>query len=267
LIATYNIQVFGTSKLAKPKAMSVIIQVIRQFDLVAIQEVRSKDDSILPQLVAALNADGSRYDFIIGPRLGRSASKEQYAYVYDTNRVEHDPSSAFTIVDQEDLLHREPFMVRFRARTAAPERAFTFWMANIHTDPDDVPEEVAALASVFKVMLTARPDEDDVILLGDLNASEKQMGPLGEVPGISWVVTGTTTNARRNKAYDNIVFHGQATSEYTGQWGVVDVESVFKLTREEALRVSDHNPVWAEFSIWEAAPQGTVAGRPAVPVR
>lgn len=262
LIASFNIQVFGESKLAKPEVVEVLVQVIRQFDIVAIQEVRAQSDDILPRFLAAINSDGSRYNFIIGPRLGRSNSKEQYAFIFNTDRIEHDPSSVGTVGDPKDLLHREPFVARFRPRTSAPEQAFSFWMVDIHTDPDEVKQEVAALADVFQVMQTAVPDEDDVILLGDLNASETQLGPLGQLPGISWVVSGgALTNTRQTKAYDNVIFNGQATSEYTGRWGIVDLEKTFGLTRDQALAVSDHFPVWAEFSIWEAPKNPGVAGR------
>ena len=252
LIASFNIQVFGTSKMAKSDVMAVIVQTIRQFDIVAIQEVRAKEDDILPKLVDALNQNGSRYNYLIGPRLGRSVSTEQYAFVYDTNRVEYDPSSVGTFPDPTDLLHREPFFARFRPRTNAPERAFSFWLVNIHTDPDEVATEVTALADVFQKMRVARPDEDDVILLGDLNANESQLGRLGQIPGIHWVVRGAMTNTRQNKAYDNILFDGAATSEYTGRWGVFDLCAQYGLSLDKALLVSDHFPVWAEFGIWEA---------------
>ena len=175
--------------------------------------------------MAMLNADGSRYDFLIGPRLGRTVSTEQYAFIYDTNRIEHDPSSVGTMGDPTDLLHREPLVARFRPRTNFPEKAFTFWLVDTHTDPDDVPHEVAALADAFQVMRTARPDEDDVILLGDLNANEFQLGPFGRIPGISWVVGGgVTTNTRQTQAYDNIIFHGPSTTEFTGRWGVFNFQ-------------------------------------------
>jgi deoxyribonuclease-1-like protein len=260
LISSFNIQVFGVSKMAKSDAMSVIVQVIRQFDIVAIQEIRAKDDDILPKLIAMLNADGSRYAYLIGPRLGRTVSTEQYAYVYDTNRVEHEPNSVGTIRDPADLLHREPFVARFRARTSAPDQAFTFWLVNTHTDPDEVSQEVAALSQVFQVMRSAGPAEDDVILLGDLNANEYELGPIASIPGINWVVRGgVMTNVRQNKAYDNIIFHGPSTSEYTGRWGVFDFEKSFRLTRRQALEVSDHFPVWAEFGIWEGPPPGRFA--------
>jgi endonuclease/exonuclease/phosphatase family metal-dependent hydrolase len=240
----------------------VLVQIVRHFDIVAIQEVRSKDDAILPTFVAALNADGSRYDFVISPRLGRTVSTEQYAFVFDTDRIEMDPTSPGTLLDPQDLLHREPFVARFRARTNRAGVPFSFWLVNTHTDPDEVASEIDALADVFQVMQTARSNEDDVILLGDLNASDRQLGRLGQVPGITWVVSGITTNTRRTKLYDNLLFDRFATTEFTGRWGVVDVQAVFGLTLEQALEVSDHFPVWAEFHVWESLPGNNTAGLP-----
>ncbi len=261
-IASFNIQVFGTSKLSKSWVVDILAQVVRQFDVVAIQEVRSKEDRVLPDFVAAINADGSRYNFLIGPRLGRTVSTEQYAFVYDTNRIEIDTSSIGTIQDPRDALHREPFVTRFRTRTAHPENSFSFWLVNIHTDPDEVSTEVNALADVFMVMQQARPDEDDVILLGDLNASDRQFDRLGQVPGITWAVSNTTTNTRHTKMYDNLLFDRERTSEYTGRWGVFELESAFHLTPAQALEVSDHLPVWAEFRIYEATSPGNTARLP-----
>ena len=143
-------------------------------------------------------------------------------------------------------------MARFRARTTNPNGSFSFWLVNAHTDPDEVPIEIDTLADVFLVMQQARADEDDVILLGDLNASDSQFGRLGQIPGISWAVHDTTTNTRRSKMYDNILFDRYRTQEFTGRWGVYDLESSFQLTREQALTVSDHLPVWAEFHVQEA---------------
>ena len=254
-IASYNIQVFGESKLAKSQVVDTLVKVVRHFDIVAIQEVRAKEDTILPRFVAAINADGSRYDFVIGPRLGRTVSTEQYAYVFDTNRIEVDRSSVGTMSDPNDLLHREPLVARFRTRAYSASAPFSFWMVNSHTDPDEAKAEVDVLAGAFQAMLTARPDEDDVILVGDLNVSELQLGQLGQVPGIIYVVAGTPTNTKRTKTYDNILFSRFTTTEYTGRWGVVDIQNALGLTMDQALEVSDHFPVWAEFRIWES-PQG-----------
>src|SRR6188508_877525 len=62
-IATWNIQVFGESKLSDPAAMQTIVAVLKNFDLIAIQEVRAQSQDVLPQLIALLNADGKyQYD-------------------------------------------------------------------------------------------------------------------------------------------------------------------------------------------------------------
>lgn len=256
-IASFNIQVFGTSKLAKQPVVEVLAKVIRNFDVVAIQEVRAKSTEVIPSFVKHVNADGSRYQYVIGPRLGRTNSKEQYTFLYDTTRIEVDTTSVGTMRDPGDRLHRPPLFVRFRARIQPPERGFTFWMVNSHTDPDEVPEEVDALADAFMALKQARPDEDDIILLGDLNASPEQFGRLGQLPDIGWAVSGVTTNTRRTKTYDNLIFEQTATAEYTGRWGVLDLQTTYGLSLKQALDVSDHNPVWAAFSATEVLPQAT----------
>jgi len=261
-IASYNIEVFGTTKMGKPWVVETLAQVVRHFDIVAIQEIRTQDDQLMPTFLAVVNADGSRYDYVIGPRVGRTISTEQYAFVYDTQRIEVDRSSVASMSDPADMLHREPLVARFRTRSSGAGLPFPFWLVNIHTDPDEVASEVDVLAGVFQVMQAARADEDDVILLGDLNANEHQLGLLGQLPGITWVVSGITTNTRKTKTYDNILFNRFATSEFTGRWGVVDVQSVFRLTMDQALEVSDHFPVWAEFHVYESAPMQHTAQLP-----
>ena len=57
-----------------------------------------------------------------------------------------------------------------------------------------------------------------MIVLGNLNASEKQLGRLGQLPGIRPAIVQIPTNTRGDKTYDNIVMDSRATVEYTGQW-------------------------------------------------
>jgi deoxyribonuclease-1-like protein len=40
-IASFNIQVFGEKKLANPRVRSLLADIVRRFDVVAIQEIRS----------------------------------------------------------------------------------------------------------------------------------------------------------------------------------------------------------------------------------
>jgi deoxyribonuclease-1-like protein len=262
LIASFNIQVFGESKLAKPHVMSMLAEVVRQFDIVAVQEVRAKSDQIVPSFVQQINADGSRYHYIVGPREGRTTSKEQYTFIYDTSRIEVDLASPAVFPDPSDRLHRPPMCVRFRTRIIPEQMAFTFWLVATHTDPDEVPQELAALADVFRAMQAARPDEDDVIMLGDLNAGPPQFAPLASIPGLSWAVDGVPTNTRGTKTYDNLVFSLPKTAEFQARWGVLDLQRAFGLSPEVALEISDHYPVWAAFSPAEVRGPQAVASVP-----
>jgi endonuclease/exonuclease/phosphatase family metal-dependent hydrolase len=260
-VASFNIQVFGESKMDKPRVRALLVEIVRQFDVVAIQEIRAKAD-ILPRFVDEVNATGRHYDYVIGPRLGRTSSKEQYAFVFDTASIEIDRTALYTVSDPDDLLHREPLVGWFRVRGPPPEQAFTFSLVNIHTDPDETDQELDALADVFRVVRDDGRGEDDVIVLGDLNVDEDHLGRLGQISNIHWAVSRVATNTRGTKQYDNIVFSQLATSEYTGRWGVFDMIRQFNLTVDEALEVSDHQPVWAEFGLQEGGPRGRVATRP-----
>lgn len=261
-IASFNIQVFGQSKLSKPKVMEILARLVREFDVIAIQEIRSLDQDVMPRFIELINAAGRNYDFVIGPRIGDTSSKEQYAYVFDRQTIEVDRTFLYTVNDPDNLLHREPLVGWFRARGPSVDEAFTFTLINVHTDPDIVATEMSVMDDVYRVVRDDGRNEDDVIILGDFNADSEHLGELGQVPGMTWAIAGIPTNVRRTEQYDNIIFHRDATKEFVGRSGVVDFMRDYNLSTEEALEVSDHLPVWAEFSIYEGGTPGYVASRP-----
>lgn len=260
-IASFNIQVFGEKKLANPGIVDVLVKVCRHFDVIAIQEVRSEQQNILPMFVQELNKDGSKYNFVIGPRLGRTASKEQYAFIFDTESIEVDRNQLYTLEDPDDLLHREPLVALFRVRGLPPEQAFTFKLVDIHTDPDEVAKELNVLDDAFYAIRDKDGiPEDDVIILGDLNSDDKHLGELGSIPNLGHVIADHATNTRGTHEYDNILFDSRATVEFTGRGGVFDYMREYNLSLDDALLVSDHLPVWAEFSVFEGGRPPEVAG-------
>jgi endonuclease/exonuclease/phosphatase family metal-dependent hydrolase len=261
-VASFNIQVFGRKKLENPVVMEIVTRIVQQFDIVAIQEIRASENDILPRFIDMLNAGGRHFDFVIGPRLGRTSSKEQYAFVFDQESIEVDRSQLYTIEDRSDALHREPLVGWFRARGVPPEQAFTFSLVNIHTDPDEVAQEVDVLDNVFYAVRNDPRQEDDVILLGDLNADDRHLGELGRMPNIYAAISNVATNTAGTKQYDNLVFDRQATVEFSGRAGVFDFLRAYGLTIDAARDVSDHLPVWAEFSAVEGGQFGRVARVP-----
>ncbi len=100
----------------------------------------------------------------IGPRLGRTSSKEQYVYIFDSRGIAVDPRSLYTVPDPDDYLHREPFVARFSVRCSPPRRPFTFNLVNIHSDPDETGTELNALDDVFVAVQNNASREDDVMV-------------------------------------------------------------------------------------------------------
>ena len=84
---------------------------------------------------------------------------------------------------------------------------------------------------------------------------------LGQIPGVTPLVRGVFSNTRQNHLYDNLVVHLPSTTECVGRSGVFNVMERFKLTAAEAELVSNHLPVYAEFSAYERDYTGGIASR------
>ena len=147
--------------------------------------------------VAAMRTELTRQ---FGLLAGRSPFDVEYfrqtarLRIFDRASVEIDRTQLYTVDDPDDLLHREPLVGWFRVRGPPPDQAFTFSLINIHTDPDEVQHEINVLDDVFRAVRDDGRGEDDVILLGDLNADDRHLGQLGQIPGIRCVILNMNTN-------------------------------------------------------------------------
>jgi endonuclease/exonuclease/phosphatase family metal-dependent hydrolase len=253
-IATWNIQTLGRSKLGKPRVVATILDVLRRYDVVAVQEIKDVSGETPRRLLELLNAARRDADpafaAITSPRTGLApddrASQEQYAFFYDTSAIEVlDDGRLYD--DADDAFQREPWMARFRVRSGG----FTFVLIDIHTRPESAVEEVRALSEVVAWAIREYPGEDDFIVLGDFNASCDDASPreLEALPlrgrGFVWVVPddADTTVKSTTCAYDRIVLNGGAARQWEGAWGIF-VESI-------DATVSDHFPVWSRFPVDE----------------
>lgn len=261
-IASFNVQVFGESKAKKARIMDFLARIVRQFDVVALQELRCRDRDLLPNFVELVNAAGRRYDFVIGQPVGRGSNVEQYAFLYDAATVEVDRTQLYPVADPDDLLLFDPYVAWFRVRGPPANQAFTFSLVNVHTDPEQADQEVNALDDVYRAVRDDGRQEDDVIILGTLNVDAEHMGQLGQTAGMTTALANVPTNTQGTHQLDNVVFHSRATVEFSGRSGIFDFLRAYNLTMDEALEVSDHLPVWAEFSVYEGGQPGRVASRP-----
>lgn len=257
LIGSFNMQRLGPKKLSEPWVMEKFAAIVQRFDVIALQEINSKNDPAVKILVDQVNAAGNQYAYTISPRIGgRSSYSEQYAFVYDTRKIRSGAEFSYVVQDQADLLHREPFVGRFQA-LASGAPPFQFTLINMHTDPDEIVDELDVLADVYNSVRKYEYPEDDVMLLGDLNAPPEKMQRLGQIPAVVPLIANLPTNTRKSRTLDNILVDSQTTREFTGRAGTIDLEEMFNVDQQTALKISDHLPVWAEFSIAERAASST----------
>jgi deoxyribonuclease-1-like protein len=250
LIGSFNLQRLGPSKMANDWVMNCFTEIVRQFDLIALQEITDISQQALPELVRRVNQNGARYSFVVSPRVGRDATGyfEQYAFVFDTDRIAGGEAYCYMVNDDQDFLHREPHVGRFATRSSKP---FTFTLINVHTDPSALATELDDLASLLLQIRNFEYPEDDVILLGDINERPGRLRGLERIPGLEALIL-EPTNTRKSRTLDNFLLDRQLTAEFTGRAGTIDLETMFGISQEEALRISDHLPIWAEFNINEA---------------
>lgn len=203
----------------------------------------------LPKLKNYTNAMiGPRYDFVVGERLGRTVSKEQYAYLYNTETVAL-IGTPYTYPDANDTFHREPFIANFKVKNGS----FDFVLMTIHTDPDTATQEINDLPKVVENAKNRFQGEDDFIVMGDLNADCSYFKENGSSPLRSsdyfWLINNSVDTTTKSSVctYDRIIITTPAETDFTGESGVFRFDIEYNLTPEQTTAVSDHYPVNAEF--------------------
>ncbi|MFH1179152.1 MAG: endonuclease/exonuclease/phosphatase family protein [Candidatus Bathyarchaeota archaeon] len=249
-IAAFNIQIFGESKRGKSDVMETLVDIVREFDVVLVQEIRDSSETTAPIFLEAINAlDGAEYAFVRSERLGRSSSKEAYAYFYNTETVQYLVGSAFVYDDVDDVFEREPFVASFRAG------CFDFTLIGIHTKPDDAYNEIGNLTIVFD-LVESLGDERDIIALGDFNADgsyfdeDSMSNPLRGSEYI-WVIgNDVDTMTKTDWTYDRMVMTDYTYSgEYIADSAMVyRFDSVYGLNQTFTEAVSDYYPIYGEFN-------------------
>ena len=129
-------------------------------------------------------------------------------------------------------------------------------LVDIHTKPEEAKNEIMNLPSVME-FASEYYGEEDVICLGDFNAdgsyfNEEEYTMIFPEQKYIWIIPNEadTNVAKSNMTYDRIVATRSMAEDFLSEWGIykfdeVDIEESFSL---RALDVSDHYPVWANFS-------------------
>ena len=235
------------------QALGVIANICLRHDLIAFQEVDGHKPGWLDELASeiARQSNGQAIFRHVSDHTRVARNDPRFAFVYNTATLDLEMQHSYTVADPDNVLLREPLVGWFRSRLVHPDKAFTFTLANLQLDPKHPGNEIALLGNLYDAIRRDGRGEDDVIFVGDFKSGDRALDNTRQRYGMTWVVSDEATSTMKDAQFDNIVFNQVATLEFTGNGGVIDFLKLYNLGFRDAMSISDHMPVWAEFSATE----------------
>jgi hypothetical protein len=141
-VGSFNIQIFGEQKAANNQIMDVLTKIVEEYDVMLVQEIRDSGGTVASTYLEKINqaAGCPKFAFVQSPSLGKSSSKEAYAYFYNKTKVTEINDYVYNNTD--DKFEREPYIATFKSKN------FDFTLVGIHTKPDAAGQEIADLNTV-----------------------------------------------------------------------------------------------------------------------
>ncbi|SDM20741.1 endonuclease/exonuclease/phosphatase family protein [Kriegella aquimaris] len=244
-LISWNIRDFGKTK--NSEELNQIADIVKDTDILAIQEVVSGygGAQAVAKLSDILNRKGAKWDYVISnPTKSSKYVTERYAFIWKTRHIKI-KNRGKLISALDSVIDREPYLMEFYIN----QEKLT--LVNFHSRPfDKNPEaEIEALTTYIDTSLVA-----PLILAGDFNVDEaKHVFDDFRAKGFRAAISDQKTTLKRgcngtgylNHPIDNI-FYSQGI--YKIKSGVIDFVR-FCDNLEKARKLSDHLPVFLEFSI------------------
>lgn len=274
-LATWNIREFGKVR-RKKAAIHLIAEVMGQFDLISVVEVRDN----VSDLRRVLDILGPYWHVVYSDyNTDAAGNRERVAYVYDKRAVaftglaaEADPirKKVTVIRDGKKVKEylpkiswwRSPFMASFRAGD------FDFIAITAHIRWDTAGGEASrqrALQELADWIDKRRKEkhviDKDIILMGDFNIPkvDDELYKAITSKGLS-VPSGLRgqhgTNLARDKSYDQILHYPRHTKSFKKKGGVLDfykgghkalLPGLNLSKKEFTYQLSDHLPLWVQL--------------------
>ena len=262
-LATWNVRHLSRHK--PLEQLKQIAQVIEQFDLIALQEVR--DHRVLKIMKCLLAKD---WNFTASTLVGRGArNKDQsnvhqeiYAYFYRKSRIRLRGNPSL-VLDPQDRFVREPFLAHF----VIPSVEFDFVLVNIHVvfgkridRVDELQQLEQLIDTIDQHVVTAQ-----VIVMGDFNMPPAEYTLKDRFPLIRPPMSTTIYS----NLYDNIWLPTLGSSCSVEKCGVYRIDhkyfpktKQFNYTTDSAKKarqkcnqvLSDHLPVFVTLRLTKQQP-------------
>ena len=245
-LLSWNIENFGKTKTSKDIAL--IANILKNYDVVAIQEVVAGDGGArtVAKLADELNRKGTKWDYTVSDPTSSSAYKtERYAFLWKTSKIKK-IGRAWLERKYQLEIDREPFYCTFQFK----QKLFT--LVNFHaiTKSKQPEREI----KYFK-FLPAQYPALNLLFVGDFNCPETHSvyNPLKKIGYLSVFRNQKTTLKKKCKsnnclasAFDNIWYDLSKIKINEAQ--VVLFYQSFN-TLKEARKISDHIPITINFTI------------------
>ena len=245
-LISWNIRDFGKTK--NSEELDRMAEIVRDADIVAIQEVVAGygGAQAVAKLADNLNRKGAKWDYVISnPTNSTNYVTERYAFIWKTKNIKI-KNRGLLIADLDSLVDREPFYLDFYVK------GIKLTVLNFHSRPHDKnPEsEILAITDYLKI----NPSQHPIILAGDFNVNEKELVFNGlKAIGYKATINNQSTTIKQscdglaylNYPIDN-VFYSKNVLKIEGK--AIDFVKVCE-NLEEARKLSDHLPVYLNFSI------------------
>jgi endonuclease/exonuclease/phosphatase family metal-dependent hydrolase len=243
-VCSWNIENLGKSK--SEKDIAYIVNVLKEYDLVALQEVVAGKGGVeaVIKIADALNRKGSKWDYVISnPTTGSPYKTERYAFLWKTGKVKK-IGKAWLEKKYEQEIDREPFFCTFNYKNKA------ITIVNFHaiTKSKQPEKEI----KYFKFLPEEYPTLN-LLFVGDFNCPQSHtvFNPLKKMGYESVFKNQRTTLKRACKEknclaseFDNIFY--KPSLIYILKKEVVPFYKDFE-TLTLARNISDHMPVYVAF--------------------
>lgn len=258
LVASWNVREFG-KRPRTPLALHLLAEIIGQFDLVAIVELRED----LADLAVVLSYLGPYWSVVYSDLTeDYGGNWERLAFVYDQRAVQFSGLAGSGIAPRQRVgdeylaqksFWRAPFSVAFRSGSFD----FVAISAHIRWGKSKAARlgELQRFAHWVKLKVEREKRVDsDVLVFGDFNTEEPAMlqALFSEGLRIPDALVDVKTNLAKTQHYDHLLHLPSFTKAFTNQGGVLDVFGEDDLAWFDGLaaarfsfELSDHFPVWA----------------------
>ena len=245
-LLSWNIENLGKSK--SNQEITFIANTINDYDIVAIQEVVAGygGAQIVAKLADELNRKGAKWDYVISDPTSSSAYKrERYAFLWKTSKIKK-IGKAWLEKKYHLEIDREPYFCTFEYENKQ------FTLANFHAITKNRQPETEI--KFFKFLPGEYPNLN-LIFVGDFNCPQSHtvFNPLRKM-GYQSILKNQKTSLKKEckngnclaSEFDNM-FYNTAKIKIKNV-GVIPFYKNFN-SLKEARTISDHIPIWMEFSL------------------